>query len=50
MCSLREGLRKTPLSGAVRTHPSAMEFVLISLIALGCLVYLVIAVLFPEKF
>lgn len=30
--------------------PSSMETLLISLIALGCLVYLVVAVVRPEKF
>jgi K+-transporting ATPase KdpF subunit len=52
--ALRVGLRKIPLSaGHAAVSPSrplAMENILIGLIALALLVYLVVAVLRPEKF
>jgi K+-transporting ATPase KdpF subunit len=56
---LRAFLREDALKKPISTHPRhghrttvnrAMENIVISLIALGCLVYLIVAVLRPEKF
>ena len=49
-CGLRAFLRKGPLNVAHDRNHFAMETIVISLIALACLVYLVVAVLRPEKF
>jgi len=47
---VRAFLRQNPLSASACNSPFAMENIVIGLIALGCLVYLVVAVLRPEKF
>jgi K+-transporting ATPase KdpF subunit len=47
---VRAFLRQNPLSVSAYNSPLVMENIVIGLIALGCLVYLVVAVLRPEKF
>jgi K+-transporting ATPase KdpF subunit len=43
-------VRKNSLSPPPRFPTPAMETTVIALLALGCLVYLVVAVIRPEKF